>query len=193
MRERAPACETLAGFPVRDSEGKGGPGISRDPLAESGPGFAALAALDAWIAQALEALRAEAQVLVGEFWVRATQERRLRPRSEAGRLGVRARRLTSRSAPAGAFVIEWYQVVWVRQAGKPKPISRYIPKGSGDRYREAAFRRLAQPWELALVEDLEPRFARLRALARSLGRLRLQAKLHARLMARLAPPELDRS
>jgi hypothetical protein len=44
-----------------------------------------------------------------------------------------------------------------------------------------AFTAVAQPWELELAEALEERFAEIRRLARSVSRVRMAFRLHAKL------------
>ena len=163
-------------------------GFSQDAAGD--PSQALLREVEARVEQALEQLYAQARGLIGLYWVQCLHARRTRPRSEWSRLGVRARRMTARGASAGAFVIEWYRVVWVRRGGEAMPRSRYLAKGRGDRYRPATLARAAPPWQRGLVAELEDAFAELRRLARSLGRVRLHARLHAALVRRLAgrPP-----
>ena len=173
----------LAAPAAREGEG-GGAGV----LAP-GSGAAAeyAACTEVWAVQALEELRLEAEAVAARFLSQWLVERQRRPKSQWGRVGVRVRRLTSGRAPPGAFAIEWFRFQWARPgAGQgPRVFTTYLAKGRGDRYPPAAFRRAAQPWELALIEACEEDFARLRALARSIGRVRLQAKLHVQLERRL--------
>jgi hypothetical protein len=138
--------------------------------------------LEHWARTRLEALAAEAGELAAGFYLRAAQERAQRPRSEWGRLGVRVRVLrTARSAP-GAFAIEWFSRRWVNKtATGTQAFTTYIRRGTGDRYPSSALARVAQPWELALAEALEARFAEIRRLARSISRVRMAFRQHAKL------------
>ena len=159
-------------------------GFSLSSIAE--PAEALAAEVEARVEAALECLLEEARALVARYWVHCLHARRTRPRSEWSRLGVRARRVSARGAPSGAFLIEWYRIAWVRQGAQSLPRSRYLAKGRGDRYRPATLARAARPWQRSLVAELEDAFAELRRLARSLGRVRLHARLHAALARRLA-------
>jgi hypothetical protein len=179
MRTR-PAVEAPPGASFQISRVKARSEFSQTSLVD--PAEALRAEVEARVEAALERLFSEARGLVGVYWVQCLHARRTRSRSEWSRLGVRARRL----GPGGALLIEWYRVVWVRRAGRPLARSRYLAKGRGERYREATLARAAQPWQRGLVAELEDAFAELRRLARSLGRVRLQARLHAGLARRLA-------
>lgn len=164
-------------------------GFSLAGVAE--PAAELLGEVEARVEQGLDGLFEEARGLVALYWVQCLHARRSRPRSEWSRLGVRARRVTARGAPAGSFVIEWYRVVWMRKDGRALPRSRYLAKGRADRYRPATLARASQPWQRGMVAELEDAFADIRRLARSLGRVRLHARMHATLARRLASPDLS--
>jgi hypothetical protein len=135
-----------------------------------------------WAQARLAALATEAGDVAALFYEQAARERATRPRSQWGRLGVRVRAVrASRSAP-GAFAIEWFTRRWVNktQAGA-QTFTSYIRRGTGDRYPRAALAGVAQPWELAIADALEDRFAEIRRLARSVSRLRMVARQHAKL------------
>ena len=138
--------------------------------------------VETWAQARLEALAAEAGEAASQYYLRAAQERARRPRSEWGRLGVRVRPLrAARSAP-GAFAIEWFTRRWVNKtATGTQAFTTYIRRGTGDRYPSSALARVAQPWELALAEALEARFAEIRRLARSISRVRMAFRQHAKL------------
>jgi hypothetical protein len=138
--------------------------------------------VEAWAQARLEALAAEAGEAASQFYLHAAQERARRPRSEWGRLGVRVRPLrATRSAP-GAFAIEWFTRRWVNKtANGAQAFTTYIRRGTGDRYPRAALAAVAQPWELALAEELEARFTEIRRLARRISRVRMAFRQHAKL------------
>ena len=116
------------------------------------------------------------------FYLRAAQERANRPRGEWGRLGVRVRTLRTARAAPGSFAIEWFTRRWVNKTGtKSQTFTTYLRRGTGDRYPRSAFTAVAQPWELELAESLEERFAEIRRLARSVSRVRMAFRLHAKL------------
>ena len=50
-----------------------------------------------------------------------------------------------------------------------------------DRYPRSALAGVAQPWEVELAETLEERFAEIRRLARSVSRVRMAFRQHAKL------------
>jgi hypothetical protein len=140
-----------------------------------------------WALARLEELAAEAGEVATLFYERAARERSNRPRSQWGRLGVRVRSVrASRSAP-GAFAIEWFTRRWVNKtAAGAQTFTSYIRRGSGDRYPSSAFAAVAQPWELAIADALEDRFAEIRSLARSVSRVRMAFRQHAKLECEVA-------
>jgi hypothetical protein len=138
--------------------------------------------VEEWAKARLEALAAEAGELAALFYERAARERANRPRSQWGRLGVRVRSArASRSAP-GAFAIEWFTRRWANKtAAGAQTFTSYIRRGTGDRYSRSALAGVAQPWELAIADALEDRFAEIRCLARSVSRVRMAFRQHAKL------------
>ena len=86
-----------------------------------------------------------------------------------------------RAAP-GAFSIEWFTRRWVNRTGsRARTFTTYLPRGKGDRYARSTLRGVAQPWELAIAEALEDRFAEIRRTARSVSRVRVGFRQHAKL------------
>lgn len=108
----------------------------------------------------LGVLEEEARVLTSTFTEAMLRERRARPASERGSIGLRVRR-TAGSAP-GRFQIEWYRV-------RGKRRTQYLKRGKdkdgriSHRYRPSAFGRVTD-WEKALIADFEPQLSRLRAV-----------------------------
>jgi hypothetical protein len=144
-------------------------------------------AVEDWAAARLTALAAEAEEVAAEYYAGAAQERARRPRSQWGRLGVRVRAQRSARAAPGAFAIEWFTRRWVnRTPAGAKTFTVYLRRGGGDRYPPGAFAGAAEPWELALAEALEARFAAIRRLARGVSRVRMAFRLHAKLERALA-------
>jgi hypothetical protein len=135
-----------------------------------------------WAQARLESLAAEAGDVAALFYEHAARERANRPRSQWGRLGVRVRSVrASRSAP-GAFAIEWFTRRWVNKtAAGAQTFTSYIRRGTGDRYSHSVLAGVAQPWELAIADALEDRFAEIRRLARSVSRVRTAFRQHAKL------------
>ena len=140
-----------------------------------------------WARIRLEALAAEAGEVAALFYEQVARERANRPRSQWGRLGVRVRPVrAARSAP-GAFAIEWFSRRWAnRTATGAQTFTSYIRRGAGDRYPRATLASVAQPWELAIADALEERFAEIRRLARSVSRMRTAFRQHAKLERTLA-------
>ena len=132
-------------------------------------------------------LAANAAEVASQFYLRAARERAERPRDEWGRLGVRVRAVrAARSAP-GAFAIEWFTRRWVNRTGsRSQTFTHYIRRGTGDRYPRSALAAAAQPWELELAEALEERCAEVRRLARSVSRVRMAFRQHAKLECAVA-------
>jgi hypothetical protein len=143
--------------------------------------------VEAWAQARLEALAAEAEEVASLFYLRAAQERANRARSEWGRLGVRVRPLRAVRAAPGAFAIEWFTRRWVNKtASGAQTFTSYIRRGTGDRYPRSALAGVAQPWEVELVETLEDRFAEIRRTARSVSRVRMAFRQHAKLERAMA-------
>jgi len=140
-----------------------------------------------WAQARLEELAAEAGEVATLFYERTARERANRPRSQWGRLGVRVRSVrATRSAPS-AFAIEWFTRRWVNKtAAGAQTFTSYIRRGTGDRYPRSALAGVAQPWELAIADDLEDRFAEIRRLARSVSRVRMAFRQHAKLECAVA-------
>jgi len=150
-----------------------------------------MAVLDTWLQTRLTALRGEAEAVAAQFWAQAATERSRRPKKEWGRLGVRVRLQRTARAQPGAFAIEWFLCRWANRRGGSAIHTAYLRRGAGLRYPRTAFRGAAQPWEQALAESLEDRFADIRQLTRSLSQLRRQFRQHQRLERRLADRKGD--
>ena len=139
-------------------------------------------AVEAWARARLEALAAEAAEVASQFYLRAAQQRGERPREEWGRLGVRVRAVRAERAAPGAFSIEWFTRRWVNRTGsRARTFTTYLARGQGDRYARSTLRGVAQPWELVIAEELEDRFAEIRRIARSVSRVRMAFRQHAKL------------
>ena len=140
------------------------------------------ATVESWAHARQVALAAEAAEVASQFYLRAAQERAERPRDEWGRLGVRVRPVRAERAAPGAFAIEWFTRRWVNRTGsRARTFTTYLRRGRGDRYSRSALAGVAQPWELALAEALEERFAEIRRLARGVSRVRMTFRQHAKL------------
>ena len=150
--------------------------------------------VETWAQARLEALAAEAGEAASRFYLLASQERAKRPRSEWGRLGVRVRAVRAERAAPGAFAIEWFTRRWVnRTGGQVRTFTTYLRRGSGERYPRSAFAAVSQPWELELAEALEERCAEVRRLARSVSRVRMAFRKHAKLERTLEAADRQRS
>ena len=127
-----------------------------------------LAMLDAIALLAiLDQLHEQAVQLATAFMESMLRAREAHPYRERGSIGVRVRRSPSpRSAP-GVFQIEWFRV-------RGRHRTDYLPRGAGHRYPLRAFGRI-EPWERALIESYEPRFAEIRVLLHQISTLRRQA------------------
>ena len=147
---------------------------------------AAAEEIERWAQARMEALRATAEAAAAQFWAQAMAERRRRPKAEWGRLGVRVRQQNTARALPGAFAIEWFECRWANPQARGATRTAYIRRGRQLRYSRAAFRGLAQPWEIELAEAMEDRFAPIRRLVQSLSALRVQLRQHLRLEQRLA-------
>ena len=144
-------------------------------------------AIEAWAQARLQALAAEAGEVASRFYLRAAQERATRPRSQWGKLGVRVRPVHAARAAPGAFAIEWFTRRWVNRTGPgAQTFTSYIRRGAGDRYPRSALAGAAQPWELAIADALEDRFAEIRRLARGVSRVRMAVRQHLKLERMMA-------
>jgi hypothetical protein len=133
-------------------------------------------------------LQDEASDFASTYTERMLRERRARPASERGSIGLRVRR-TARSAP-GSFQIEWYRV-------RGKQRTQYLKRGKDSdgrvspRYRLSAFGRVTE-WEQDLIRHYEPQFARLRVVQSHIGRSRRRFALIAQALRQGEAPEHDR-
>ncbi len=70
---------------------------------------------------------------------------------------------------------------WINRNGsRAQTLMTYLRRGTGDRYPRSALAGVAHPWELALAEFLEDRFAEIRRLARGVSRVRMAFRQHAK-------------
>jgi hypothetical protein len=139
-------------------------------------------ALNIWALTRLDALHLEAEWLVGLFWGWADRERKRRPRSEWGRLGVRVRDQRNERSLPGAFGVEWFETYWVQgHQGRWAIHTRYLRRGKGLRYPRSTLSRVAKPWELAMADEFEGHFALIRALLHSIAHVRKVLRQHAAL------------
>jgi len=116
----------------------------------------------------LEVLHEAALDLQSAFTEAMLRERRTRPSSQRGRIGLRVRTATT-SAP-GMFQIEWYRV-----QGKHR--TQYIRRGKDKQgcfrmqYSLVSFGRITD-WETDLIQHYEPQCSRLRVILYQIGQLR---------------------
>lgn len=127
--------------------------------------------IDAWTQGRLEELReiAEQEVIA---WEQADRDLRRQTGKPAGKLMVRVRDLSGRSTP-GAFAIDWLAYWYVTdKKGQRVFRTRYIPRGTGDRYPMSAFAGRVRVWQKGLVAETEARLARIRTEARKIAAVR---------------------
>lgn len=124
------------------------------------------------IMAALEARKQElyevAIGLVDDWWGEYLQQKKSKPVSERGYLGLRVRQYQS------TLAIEYFRSVFFKRAGEAaaKPGFRTIPRGSKLTYTEARLRKeRALPWEIELVMEWEPTFELVRRESLILGKL----------------------
>lgn len=116
----------------------------------------------------LDQLYEQAVQLATAFMESMLRAREAHPYRERGSIGVRVRRSPSpRSAP-GVFQIEWFRV-------RGRHRTDYLPRGTGYRYPLRAFGRI-EPWERALIDSYEPRFAEIREILHQIATLRREAR-----------------
>ena len=76
---------------------------------------------------------------------------------------------------------QWFTRRWVDKTGKRTDLHDLSSARHRSRYPRSAFTAVAQPWEIELAETLEERFAEIRRVARSVSRVRMAFRLHAKL------------
>ena len=125
--------------------------------------------------------------MASQFYLRAAQERGQPPAQRMGEArGAGASGARGARRPR-AFAIEWFTRRWVNRTGsRSQTFTNYIRRGTGDRYPRSALAGVAQPWELAIAEALEDRFAEIRRTARSVSRVRMAFRQHAKLERSMA-------
>jgi hypothetical protein len=137
-----------------------------------------------WAVDMLVALRGEAESVAMQYVcdhmkVKEGKYVRLVPR-------VRLRR--EPDAPPGSFVVEWvirYPALTEAGSAKRKLLSKYIPRGAGDRYTPGALAKHAKDWQLPLVEAAEDYLAPIRRQVRAVIELRRRVREYAKLEAAL--------
>ena len=135
--------------------------------------------LNTWALTRLDALRGEADRLVRLYWGWADLQRKARPRSQWGRLGVRVRDQRNERSLPGAFGVEWFETYWVQgHQGRRAVHTRYLRRGKGLRYSRATLSRVAKPWELAMADEFEDHFALIRGLLHSIAQVRKVLRKH---------------
>lgn len=104
----------------------------------------------------LDGLHDQAQQLADEYWAASREVNKTKKTSEKTKLGLRARKKTK------VVTIEWYFNRWLFNGKSKKPLSSYIPKGSGTSYRVESILKHAQDWERDSIIETEAKAARLR-------------------------------
>jgi len=104
----------------------------------------------------LEELHNDAHELANTYWGRSKEINQTKKTSEKTKLGFRARKKTK------IVTLEWYFNRWVFNGKSKKPLSSYIPKGSGTAYRVESILKYAQDWEREIVIETEAQAARIR-------------------------------
>lgn len=109
-----------------------------------------------WLSAQFDALQAEGQLVVDDYWNRLKAGRTGRKPYERGTLGLRLR-----SRDSGAFSIEWYEMGSLGRDRKPVA-KRHIAKGQSHRYPLRQVLQGQPDWLSALVEETEDVLAELR-------------------------------
>ena len=109
-----------------------------------------------WLSAQFDALRAEGQLVVDDYWNRLKAGRTGRKPYERGTLGLRLR-----SRDSGAFSIEWYEMGALGRERRPVA-KRHIAKGQSHRYPIRQVLQGQPDWLSALVEETEEVLAELR-------------------------------
>ncbi len=124
-----------------------------DPRQPSTPG---LETVYPWLSTQFDALQAEGQLVVDDYWNRLKAGRVNKKPYERGTLGLRLR-----SRDSGAFSIEWYEMGALGRERKPVA-KRHIAKGQSHRYPIRQLLQGQPDWLSALVEETEDVLAELR-------------------------------
>jgi hypothetical protein len=109
-----------------------------------------------WLAAQFDALQAEGQLVVDDYWSRLKAGRAGKKPYERGTLGLRLR-----SRDSGAFSIEWYEMGALGRDRKPVA-KRHIAKGQSHRYPLRQVLQGQPHWLTPLVEETEDVLAELR-------------------------------
>jgi hypothetical protein len=109
-----------------------------------------------WLSAQFDALRAEGQLVVDDYWSRLKSGRIGKKPYERGTLGLRLR-----SRDSGAFSLEWYEMGALGRTRKPVA-KRHIAKGQSHRYSLRQVLRGQPEWLSPLVEETEEVLADLR-------------------------------
>lgn len=124
----------------------------------------------------IKELESEADELRVQHWSFHLRENALLAPREKGRLNVRVRRRGS------VLEIYWTHFRFIKKEGSEKTdiATTYIPKGSGNRYKDVRLARHAKKWELEVALEYEEEFAKIRAeyadVAKALAALRRAKK-----------------
>lgn len=149
------------------------------------PGQEPSQALDEWTRASLSLLRERAETIQHRFESALRAAGQERPRREWGRIAVRIREQRAERATPGGFSIEWVTYQYGNTPGGKIYLSEYLPKGEGDRYPKSAFRGLARPWQLAIIDEAERQFSRIRKLAREVAQVRARYRAATRELAEM--------
>jgi len=109
-----------------------------------------------WLSAQFDALQAEGQLVVDDYWNRLKAGRMGKKPYERGTLGLRLR-----SRDSGAFSIEWYEMGSLGRDRKPVA-KRHIAKGQSHRYPLRQVLQGQPDWLSPLVEETEDVLAELR-------------------------------
>lgn len=120
------------------------------------PSTQAIETVYPWLSAQFDALRAEGQLVVDDYWNRLKAGRTGRKPYERGTLGLRLR-----SRDSGAFSIEWYEMGSLGRDRKPVA-KRHIAKGNSHRYPVRQVLRGQPDWLSSLVEETEDVLTELR-------------------------------
>jgi hypothetical protein len=119
---------------------------------------------------AKEDLSRDAKQIEKEFWDQHHETNNKLDWSEKGKIGFRVRVRERGDIPS--LDIEWFKMYFIKDKdGKYTMRSTYIRKGKGSTYSIKSFKKLAQKWEIPIIEEAERKLSHIRECSKNIGKL----------------------
>jgi len=119
---------------------------------------------------AKEDLGNDAKQIEKEFWDQHDEINNRLGWSEKGKIGLRVRIRERGEIPS--LDIEWFKMYFIKdKEGKYTMRSTYIRKGKGSAYSIKSFKKIAQNWEIPIIEETERKLSLIRECSINIGKL----------------------